>query len=62
MNARRKIKRAVYKAGLKEDVEIVVRCKDCKHWLNGHLCKHWSRHGTIETGAYDYCSYGREKG
>ena len=36
----------------------IVRCKDCKHYSNGHLCQIFSRHGTIETKDDDYCSYG----
>lgn len=44
-----------------EDAEIVIRCKECKYWQKEHLCNHWSRYGTIETGAYDYCSNGRKK-
>ena len=36
----------------------VVRCKDCEHWKNDHLCQAWSRYGTIETKADQYCSYG----
>lgn len=40
------------------DVAVIVRCKDCKHWNEGHLCKHFNR----ITGSYDYCSNGREKG
>lgn len=50
------------KAVNEADVVVVTRCKDCKHWQNSHICQYWSRHGTIETGAYDYCSNGREKG
>ena len=41
--------------------ETDIYCKDCKHWLNGHLCNHWSKFGTVETGAFDYCSGGRRK-
>ena len=36
----------------------IIRCKDCKHWRNGHICMVWSRHGTIETKGDDFCSYG----
>ena len=43
------------------DAVQVVRCKDCKHWQNEHLCLAWSRHGTIETMPEQYCSYGERK-
>ena len=38
----------------------VVRCKECKHWLDGSgLCKHWSKlYGSVLTKADDFCSYG----
>lgn len=39
----------------------VVRCKDCKHYLNEHICSYFSRHGTIETSSYAYCSYGERR-
>ena len=40
------------------DVVEVVRCKDCCHWKNKHLCESWSRLGTINTKAEQFCSYG----
>ena len=43
------------------DAVEVVMCKDCKHWKNDHLCQAWSRYGTIETKADQYCSYGERK-
>ena len=38
----------------------IVRCKECKHWLDGSgLCKHWSKlYGSVLTKADDFCSYG----
>lgn len=36
-------------------------CKDCAHFQNGHLCKHWSKHGTIEVKPDDFCSYAERK-
>lgn len=36
----------------------LVRCKECKNYLNGHLCTHWNDFGTVETSADDFCSYG----
>ena len=42
--------------------EELVRCKECKDWLNDHICTHWSGYyGTIETLADDYCSYGERE-
>ena len=41
-----------------DDVVEVVRCKDCKNWKKEHLCQAWSRYGTIETKADQFCSYG----
>lgn len=40
----------------------LVRCKDCKHYLNEHICMYFSRHGTIETSSDDYCSHGERRG
>ena len=40
----------------------IVRCKECKRWLNDQICTHWSGYyGTIETIADDFCSYGERK-
>lgn len=41
--------------------EEIVRCKDCKHYSNGHLCQYFSRHGTIETKETDFCSFGERR-
>ena len=41
--------------------EDIVRCRECKHWRNEHICMAWSRYGTIETKADDFCSYGVRK-
>jgi len=35
----------------------IVRCKDCEHWKNGHLCEKLSRFGSFETKADFYCGY-----
>lgn len=43
------------------DAVEVVRCKDCKHYQNEHICMYFSRHGTIETSSYAYCAYGERK-
>ena len=40
----------------------IVRCGKCKYWMNEHLCQWWSRYGTIETDADDFCSYGEREG
>ena len=41
----------------------IVRCKECKHYLNNSgLCKHWSKlYGSVLTKADDYCSYGERE-
>ena len=46
-----------------EPIRELVRCKECKHWLDGSgLCKHWSKlYGSVLTKADDYCSYGECK-
>lgn len=38
-----------------------VRCRDCNHWKNQHICEAWSRFGTIETTAEQFCSYGEKR-
>lgn len=43
------------------DVVNVVRCGECRHWQNGHICLAWSRYGTIETTAEQFCSSGERK-
>lgn len=40
---------------------VVVRCKDCKNWTKGHVCLAWSRFGSIETKAEQFCSYGKHR-
>ena len=39
----------------------VVRCKDCKHYLNEHICMYFSKYGTIETSSDAYCSCGERR-
>ena len=39
----------------------VVRCKDCKWHLNGHLCKQLSQYGSIETPPSFYCGLGERR-
>ena len=41
----------------------IVRCRECKYWLDGSgLCKHWSKlYGSVLTKADDFCSYGERK-
>lgn len=41
-----------------DNTGILVRCRDCKHWIRDGLCKHFSRFGTIRTNEDDYCSHG----
>ena len=40
----------------------IVRCRECKMWMSEHLCQWWSRYGTVETDADDFCSYGEREG
>ena len=40
----------------------IVRCGECKMWMSEHLCQWWSRYGTVETDADDFCSYGEREG
>ena len=37
-------------------------CRECKMWMSEHLCQWWSRYGTVETDADDFCSYGEREG
>lgn len=60
-NGRYEYVEVVYKDDIDDaptiDAVPVVRCKDCSDWNEGHLCKHFNR----ITGAYDFCSNGRER-
>ena len=47
---------------LAEIADRLVYCEKCDYWQNRHLCKFWSKHGTIETVEDDFCSYGYPKG
>ena len=40
----------------------IVHCGECKMWMSEHLCQWWSRYGTVETDAADFCSYGEREG
>lgn len=46
---------------LSSDAVEVVRCKDCKHYQNEHICQYFSRFGTIETPSYGYCCFGERR-
>ena len=39
----------------------IIRCVDCKHWKNEHLCESLSRFGSFETKADFYCGYAERK-
>ena len=39
----------------------IIRCGDCKHWKNEHLCESLSRFGSFETKADFYCGYAERK-
>ena len=50
------------------DFMPIVHCKDCRWWNgnletmhNNHLCRNWSKFGSINTSAYDFCSYGERR-
>ena len=47
------------------DVVEVVRCKECKYWVEekefGMLCSHWGS-ALAESQPDDFCSYGERKG
>ena len=43
------------------DAVEVVRCKDCKWHLNGHLCKQLSQYGSIETPPSFYCGFAERR-
>ena len=50
------------------DAVELVRCKDCRWWNgnsetmhNNHLCRNWSKFGSINTSADDFCSYGERR-
>ena len=38
----------------------IVRCRDCKHFKNNHICEYFSRFGTIEMQEDDYCAKGEK--
>lgn len=46
---------------LSADKVEVVRCKDCRWYLNNHLCKQLSRFGSIEPLADFYCAFGERR-
>lgn len=39
----------------------IIRCKDCKHWINDHLCESLSRFGSFEPKADFYCGFAKRK-
>lgn len=39
----------------------VIRCVECEHWKNEHLCESLSRFGSFETKADFYCGYAERK-
>ena len=50
-----------------DDIEMIqcaeiVRCNSCTHWQNGHICKKFSKFGTIETKSDFYCGYSEKEG
>lgn len=46
----------------RKDMVEVVRCKDCKHWMNEHLCKKLSAYyGSIDTDPDFFCGYAERR-
>ena len=39
----------------------IIRCKDCAHWKNEHLCESLSRFGSFETKADFHCGYAERR-
>jgi len=39
----------------------IIHCKNCKHWMNGHLCRVWSQYGTINTTEDFYCGHAERR-
>ena len=57
-----------YCEGARRAKNSIVRCKDCRWWNgnpetmhNNHLCRNWSKFGSIDTSADDFCSYGERR-
>lgn len=48
---------------IKKTVEEMgnIRCGECKHWKNDHLCEVLSRFGTFETEVYFYCGFAERR-
>lgn len=58
----------VYNMAIEALQTDVVRCKDCRWWSgsqetthNNHLCRNWSKFGSISTSADDFCSLGQRR-
>lgn len=39
----------------------MIRCKECEHWKNEHLCESLSRFGSFETKADFHCGYAERR-
>lgn len=50
-----------YESGKRFAELEIIRCGDCKHWKNDHLCKVLSRYGTFETEVYFYCGFAERR-
>ena len=37
----------------------IVRCKECKHYYDGHWCSEWEY---LKKNPDDFCSYGEREG
>lgn len=60
--------RGQYTKGYEDRDAEIVRCKDCRWWNgnpetmhNNHLCRNWSKFGSIDTSADGFCSYGERR-
>lgn len=39
----------------------MIRCKECEHWKNEHLCESLSKFGSFETKADFHCGYAERR-
>ena len=56
-----KLWRNAYERGKAEAQAEIIRCWECKHWKNKHLCESLSRYGSFETKADFYCGGAKRK-
>lgn len=56
-----KIRELAYQDGKADAMAEIIRCRECKHWKNKHLCESLSRYGSFETKADFYCGYAERR-